>query len=70
MATVKITKGFKHRCPSCGEEDSLRLDLGDVNNMCCVSCDVDITADDIRAIVDQWARLLAWLDTAPDREDS
>jgi uncharacterized protein (DUF983 family) len=66
MATAtKTSKGFAHRCPWCGEQDSLRVDLGDVSQMTCCMCDEGVTADDLKQVVAQYTKLLAWLDAAP-----
>lgn len=66
MATAtKVTKGFATHCPMCGEVDSLKIQASDVNSLSCGSCDQDFDHDDIRTIIGQWQRLLAWLDTAP-----
>ncbi len=67
MATKTATaKGFAVRCIHCGEEQSVRLLASDLHNFACSSCDAEFSADDVRAEIDAWARLLAWLDTAPD----
>jgi hypothetical protein len=71
MATQTETqRGFAHRCPFCGEEDTLRVDLGDTSNLLCSSCDSQITIDDIQTVISQWRVILSWLKTAPEREDA
>ncbi len=71
MATATdttTTKGFTHRCPKCGAEDSLRLDLADLRAMTCKECDDELGPDDIRAIIAGWTRVLRWIETAPEVE--
>lgn len=70
MATATATtKGFALRCPHCGESDTMRLELADVGSLTCSSCDNETTAEDIRAVIAGWERLLRWVATAPVRED-
>jgi len=67
MATAtkkNVTRGFKVHCPFCGEENSLRFNVDDVHQMTCGNCDGEVTPDDIREVMAQWSKLLAWLDTA------
>jgi uncharacterized protein (DUF983 family) len=69
MATATdttTTKGFTHRCPSCAEENSLRLDLADVRVMTCKECDNELGPDDIKAIIAGWNQILRWIETAPE----
>jgi uncharacterized protein (DUF983 family) len=66
MAKATTTqRGFKLRCPMCGEEDTLRLDLDDVSKLFCSQCDSDFTTGDVKEIVRQWQKCLLWLETAP-----
>jgi transcription elongation factor Elf1 len=65
MAT-KTARGFAVRCLHCGEEETVRLDVHDLDTFHCSSCDTEFTTDTVRAEMARWARLLAWLDTAPD----
>jgi Zn ribbon nucleic-acid-binding protein len=66
MATKTTTrKGFATRCPYCGAEDTLKLDLSDMREMTCTDCDSEVTPDDIRKVMAGWQALLAWLDSAP-----
>lgn len=67
MATTKTTRGFAIRCPACGAKDSMTLNLRDVHDLCCADCSETITPDIIREFIRDWERLLAWLDTAPER---
>ena len=34
-AETKLQKGLQVHCPFCGEEDSLRINVGDVHNLTC-----------------------------------
>jgi hypothetical protein len=65
MAT-KTKTGFAVRCIHCADQDTVRVDVHDLNNFTCSSCDAEFTADDVRTELARWAKLLAWLDTAPD----
>lgn len=58
-------KGFKHRCPLCGAENALRAKLADVNSLECGECSEELNANDVKAILENWTRILAWLETAP-----
>ncbi len=62
-------RGFKVRCPSCGEEDTITVSVADVGELHCSQCDNDLTADDVREVIGAWQVLLQWLGTAPVRED-
>lgn len=46
----------------------MTLNVRDVHDLYCTECDEPITPDDIRRIMGDWERLLAWLDTAPGRD--
>jgi uncharacterized protein (DUF983 family) len=63
-------KGFHHRCPLCGEADSLRLELADVSQMHCSSCEAEVTREDIETIISQLKAILDWIATAPRRRDA
>lgn len=67
MATTKTTRGFDVRCPFCGADESITLNVRDVHDLYCTYCDEPITLDKIRRLMDNWERLAAWLDTAPER---
>lgn len=70
MATTTTTRrGFALRCPTCGAEDALRIDLGDVHAITCRECDAELGPPDVRRLIAEWTRALAWLDTAPARDD-
>jgi hypothetical protein len=65
MAT-KTAKGFAVRCIHCGQEECVRLDVHNLDTFTCSSCDAEFTTDDVRDELARWAKLLAWLDTAPN----
>jgi hypothetical protein len=66
MATATATtRGFAVKCIHCAEESTVRLDVHDVHTFHCGSCDNEFTADDVRAEMARWTKLLAWLDSAP-----
>lgn len=65
-----IVKGFSHRCPHCGEPNGLRLHLDDISLLTCQHCDSEISTSDIKSIIAEWERLLAWVATAPTRKDA
>jgi uncharacterized protein (DUF983 family) len=70
MATMKTVRGFKNIiCPRCMEEGGITMDAADVHAFHCRECDEDIEADAVRDLIAGWTKLLAWLDTAPERED-
>ena len=68
-ATEKLTGFGKLRCPKCGEaEATIRVDLDDLLTFACTECDEEFGRDDVEemmAAAKRWARVLAWLDTAP-----
>jgi transposase-like protein len=70
MATATATtRGFAVRCLHCGQAECVRIDAHDLHNFTCTSCDAEFTVDDVRAEMARWAKLLAWLNTAPAVED-
>jgi hypothetical protein len=70
MATATATtRGFAVRCLLCAEEDTVRVDVHDVHTFHCGQCENEFTADDVRAEMARWTKLLAWLDTTPVRRD-
>lgn len=68
-ATRKQARGFAHRCPLCGAEDSVLCRLEDVSSIHCDQCNEEITAEVISELLGAWKRVLAWLDTAPARDE-
>lgn len=69
MATAaKVKRGFRAPCPKCGG-DTVQVYLSDVQTLHCPECEEDLELDDIRALVEGWAPVLAWLDGAPVLEE-
>jgi transposase-like protein len=64
MATA-TTRGFAVRCLHCSQEETVRIDAHDLHTFHCSSCDGEFTAEDVRAEMARWGKLLAWLDSAP-----
>lgn len=59
-------RGFKHiPCLKCGETDTVKVSL-DTMGFLCTSCDGEWTADDVRAVMDAWTKVLAWVELAPE----
>jgi Zn ribbon nucleic-acid-binding protein len=59
-------KGFGLRCPFCGEEDSIRIDAHNLDEVICSCCDHEIDHAEVVAIFFRWQRFFAWLGSAPD----
>jgi hypothetical protein len=69
MATkTKTAKGFQVRCICCGAEDAVWVSLQDTESFSCSSCSEPFAADDVRAMIAGWERVLAWIESAPARE--
>ena len=56
-------------CPKCGEPDRAVVDLEDVSQVHCLSCDAEYPTDDVRDLIAAWTPALAWLDTCPVRPE-
>jgi hypothetical protein len=56
------------RCPLCGQEDCVTLNLQDVHTFSCTECSEDIPADDARTYAQRWLDVLAWTALAPVAE--
>lgn len=66
MATVtKTRRGFRVDCIHCGERGTVSVDLGNMSEFKCSSCDGTWTADDVRKLIAEWSAVLAWTETAP-----
>lgn len=70
MATAsKTTIGFELKCPHCGADGCITLDVNDLQSeLRCSDCDESFPAKEARGLVaDQvrrWDALLAWIETA------
>jgi hypothetical protein len=52
-------------CIVCGEaQATIHLDLTDCESFHYADCDNDFTADDVRAFLAQWQKVLAWCERA------
>lgn len=70
MATkTKTRRGFSADCIRCEETESVCLDLNDVTTFRCSSCDAEWSAEDVQKLMDTWAKVLAWVETAPELAD-
>ena len=57
-------KGFPGlRCPHCGEAEALAV-MVEALDLTCTACDEPVTRADVAALLDQWGRLLRWIDAA------
>jgi hypothetical protein len=56
-------------CPRCLAEETQRLDLDDGNTITCTGCEETYTVEDVRLLVDGWAKLLPWLEAHPARKE-
>jgi transcription elongation factor Elf1 len=62
-------RGFGNlRCPLCGEEGLISLDLDDGATFRCGQCEDTFDAKAARAMIDPWERVLAWVSTCPTRD--
>ncbi len=55
-------------CILCGQEATITLDLDDCAVFRCPECVNDFSADDVRDHAAKWARVIAWIETAPKAE--
>ena len=64
-----MTRGFAAPCPHCGTADGITVYLDNLATFNCPQCGDDFTADDVRAFIARWQRVLDWIDQAPVKED-
>jgi uncharacterized protein (DUF983 family) len=70
MTTAAPRRGFKHTpCPKCGEDGIIQISLDDVGDCHCNECGEDFTLADIRAFIEAWTPIMAWLATCPVRAE-
>lgn len=67
MATAtKTTKGFAASCPFCGADDSLTIDINDLDVCVCGSCDTSFSVQDAlkkaKAAMEAWTRIARWVE--------
>lgn len=56
------------KCPECGADAIMRLDLDHLCRCTCDNCAESFTLDDVRAMIAQWQKVLAWVDLCPAKE--
>lgn len=62
---VEKPKGIRLPCPKCMEATaSIYLSLSDLNTCRCHDCEEEFTVTDMRGMVAEWQRFIAWLDGA------
>jgi hypothetical protein len=54
-------------CPMCWKEAVIKLDLDDGSTLTCGGCDGTFNVDDVRNIIEGWAKLMPWLLACPAR---
>ncbi len=65
LAPVENPRPFSGvQCIKCGVADNVRLDLENLTDVHCADCDETFTTDDVRGLVREWARILAWIEMA------
>jgi uncharacterized protein (DUF983 family) len=62
-----VERGFAVRCPFCGEEDAVRINLADVQAFSCKECEVEWTPEEVEELLANWAKLIAWVRSAPTK---
>jgi predicted nucleic acid binding AN1-type Zn finger protein len=68
--TTSEAIGLLLPCPKCGNtEASIKLCLFDGGTFCCLECDDEFTAEDVRDFIAKWRKVLAWVDAAPRQSD-
>ena len=64
--SAPVRRGFPGlRCPLCGEEGTISLDLDTLDLFHCGSNDCEISLDDIKAMLASWNAVLDWVALAP-----
>jgi transcription elongation factor Elf1 len=64
---VQVNRGFDVHCPLCGDHKCITVRVHNVELLICNSCDGEIEVLDLKGRVDEWQRLLEWLEAAPGR---
>lgn len=70
MATTKTMAGFGLRCPDCGADGAITIDLNDLGEeVICRECDnsfsVQEAAERTAEQARRWAAVARWIDMAP-----
>ena len=65
----KVLRGFGTLpCPRCASETAIAVYLDDLTSLRCADCEETFDLADVRALVEKWAPVLRWLDSAPAAE--
>lgn len=62
---ARKAKGFNVKCVKCGQEECVSLAAHDLEQFSCSECGETFTAQDVVAMMKEWAALLKWIETAP-----
>lgn len=63
----KATKrGFPHNCIKCGEENVVRIDLENLGQFTCTSCEAEFDLEEVEALLTQWGRIVQFIRSAPE----
>ena len=69
-ATEAKPRGFGNLpCIRCGEECTVSIDLNDMTGdeaLQCRECEATYSLADVQAVMNKWAPVLAWIETAPE----
>jgi uncharacterized protein (DUF983 family) len=60
----RVKRGFAVPCLKCGELN-VYVDLIDVTTFHCGNCDSEYTVTDVVALMQDWRRVLEWINLAP-----
>lgn len=65
MSQTTTAAGITLPCPMCGEAEA-SMDLGlATKTFACNECGTSFEADDLRASIARWQKVLAWVDAMP-----
>ncbi len=72
MLDTQTPRGFSGICCiKCGESDCVAIDLHNLTgdeSISCAQCNTSFGLDDVRSLINQWQRVLAWVALAPEQE--
>lgn len=62
----KPVRGFPGlRCPKCGNENTLSVDLDYVASLRCTDCTDETTISEIQELLEKWQAFLSWIELTP-----
>lgn len=64
MAT-RTKRGFAVACIRCGQQ-AMKVKLDDTSAFECAECGEEFTTADVRDVLERWAAVLAWVESAPE----